>query len=392
MSGGDDRVIREATDADWPAIWPIFREIVAEGETYAYPEDLDAEAGRRLWMLTPPSLVVVLEDDGELLGSATMGPNRPGRGDHVGTASFMVSSRARGRGVGRALGEHVVQWHREHGFAAIQFNAVVESNLAAVRLWRSLGFRVVGTVPGAFRSRSHGYVGLHVMHLPLTEPGTRHTATAELLGEVYGLVTGVAEGLAPHEVEIPTRAAGWSVRDLILHMLLDTQRALIALASPAETEPDVDEVSYWRSFRPGDDEDARDAHAGFVRSAAAAYTGTAGLFAQWSATWQAAVRAVEGSAPTQPVHTQGHVITVAALVDTLLVEATVHYLDVTVGLKAPPAPEQALAHTRAVVAALYGEPLPTVLDDVTAVLVGTGRLPVDRALFGTGADRLPVLG
>ena len=70
--------------------------------------------------------------------------------------------------MGRALAEHVVAWHREQGFRGIQFNAVVETNTAAVRLWQSLGFEIVGTVPGAFRSARHGYVGLHVMHLDLT--------------------------------------------------------------------------------------------------------------------------------------------------------------------------------------------------------------------------------
>jgi GNAT superfamily N-acetyltransferase len=80
----------------------------------------------------------------------------------------MVSAAARGKGVGRALGEHVVEWHRANGFAGIQFNAVVETNTAAVALWTSLGFTVVGTVPEAFRHPLHGYVGLHVMYLPLT--------------------------------------------------------------------------------------------------------------------------------------------------------------------------------------------------------------------------------
>ena len=109
----------------------------------------------------------MLEEDGELLGTAKMGPNRPGRGDHVGTASFMVAPAARGRGVGRRLAAYVVDWHREQGFRGIQFNAVVETNTAAVGLWESLGFTIVGTVPGAFRSRAHGYVGLHVMYLSL---------------------------------------------------------------------------------------------------------------------------------------------------------------------------------------------------------------------------------
>ncbi len=164
---GDDEGIRTAVDADWPRIWPFFEAIVREGESYAFPLDLTLESAQAWWMERPPGRTVVLEEYGVLLGSAKMGPNRPGRGDHVGTASFMVAPEGRGRRVGRRLAEHVVAWHREHGYRAIQFNAVVETNEVAVRLWRSLGFEVVGTVPGAFRSATHGYVGLHVMHLAL---------------------------------------------------------------------------------------------------------------------------------------------------------------------------------------------------------------------------------
>ena len=162
-----DSRIRTATDDDWPRIWPIFAAIVAEGETYAYPEDLTAEQARELWLERPPGLTVVLEERGRLLGTAKMGPNRPARGDHIGTASFMVDPSAAGRGVGRALATYVVDWHREHGYAGIQFNAVVETNAPAVHLWESVGFRIIGTVPGAFRSATHGRVGLHVMYLPL---------------------------------------------------------------------------------------------------------------------------------------------------------------------------------------------------------------------------------
>ena len=159
--------IRPAHDDDWPAIWPFFHTIVAEGETYAYPLDLTSEGGRELWMQSPPSRTVVAEHEGSVVGSATMGPNRPGRGSHVGTASFMVSPTARGLGVGRLLGDHVIGWHHAQGFRGIQFNAVVETNTAAVRLWQSLGFQIIGTVPEAFHSVVHGYVGLHVMYLSL---------------------------------------------------------------------------------------------------------------------------------------------------------------------------------------------------------------------------------
>jgi L-amino acid N-acyltransferase YncA len=159
--------LRDADDADWPAIWPFFSEIVRAGETYAYPLELESDAGRALWMASPPGRTVVAVEDGggagAVLGSATMGPNRGGNGAHVATASFMVARAARERGVGRALGEEVIAWATRAGFRAIQFNAVVETNTAAVSLWRSLGFEVVGTVPEAFRHPRDGFVGLHVM-------------------------------------------------------------------------------------------------------------------------------------------------------------------------------------------------------------------------------------
>ena len=159
-------VIREARATDWPAIYPIFAAITAAGQTYAYPDDLPSSEAQALWM--GQGRVVVAELDGEVVGTATMGPNRPGRGSHIATGSFMVAPAASGHGVGRRLGEHLVEWARQEGFRGIQFNAVVESNEPAVHLWQSLGFVVIGTVPGAFRHPELGFVGLHVMFLDLT--------------------------------------------------------------------------------------------------------------------------------------------------------------------------------------------------------------------------------
>ncbi len=155
--------IREATDADWPQIHRFFTAIVDEGHGYAFPEGLSLEEARPWWMEQPPGLTVVACIDDVIVGSAKMGPNRPGRGAHIATASFMVDPAHRGRGVGRALGWHLVEWATSAGYRGIQFNAVVETNTGAVRLWQSLGFEIVGTVPGAFNHPEHGYVGLHVM-------------------------------------------------------------------------------------------------------------------------------------------------------------------------------------------------------------------------------------
>jgi len=159
--------IRAARPHDWLQIWPFFRDIVTEGETYAYPDDITAEQAQDLWTLGPDGFTAVAMDGDEVMGVALMQPNRPGRGSHVATASFMVSPAARGHGVGRQLGEYALGWAKDAGFRAMQFNAVVETNRAAVRLWESLGFDTIGVVPEAFDSATHGLVGLRVMHRPL---------------------------------------------------------------------------------------------------------------------------------------------------------------------------------------------------------------------------------
>jgi len=156
--------IRPFEDDDWPEFLPILQEVARAGETYAMPHDITEAGAREFWT---GDHVVTARQGGTLLGSAKMGSNRPAQGAHVGTASFMVGAAARGKGAGRALAEYVVDWHRRAGFRGIQFNAVVETNTAAVRLWESLGFTVIGTVPEAFRLPSGEYVGLHVMYLPL---------------------------------------------------------------------------------------------------------------------------------------------------------------------------------------------------------------------------------
>jgi GNAT superfamily N-acetyltransferase len=162
-----DVEIRPAGREDWPSIWPFFARIVEAGQTYAYPEDLTEDTARRLWMAPPPDRTLVAVRGDRVLGSAKMGPNRPGRGAHIGTASFMVDPEQAGQGVGRALARHVVEQCRTDGYHGIQFNAVVETNRAAVTLWLALGFQIIGTVPEAFDHREHGLVGLHVMYLKL---------------------------------------------------------------------------------------------------------------------------------------------------------------------------------------------------------------------------------
>lgn len=162
--------IREATDADWPAMWAFMRTIVAAGETYAWDRDMAEERARSYWLHKPPlpagrTLVAVL--DGAVAGTAEFHPNFGGPGSHTANAGFMVDPAFAGRGVGRALGEYVVAAARDEGYRAMQFNAVVSTNVHAVALWKSLGFDILATIPGGFRHPSLGFVGLHIMYRSL---------------------------------------------------------------------------------------------------------------------------------------------------------------------------------------------------------------------------------
>jgi len=160
--------VRDATSEDWPRIWPFFSAIARAGETFTYDTRIGEADARALWMVEPPGrTTVAVDDDGTVLGSASMYANRPGPGSHIASGSFMVDPARQGMGVGRALCEDLIAWSGAQGFRGIQFNAVAESNVGAVGLYRSLGFEVIGTVPGAFRHPTEGYVGLHVMYRPL---------------------------------------------------------------------------------------------------------------------------------------------------------------------------------------------------------------------------------
>jgi len=181
--------ICEATDADHDEIWRIFHEVVAAGDTYAFNPDTPREGALAYWFArgthtyvakqesagdgvavrresTPPPMVIQGRD---IVGTYILRPNQSGGGSHVANAAFMVAPEARGQGIGRAMGEHCLSEARRLGFRAMQFNFVVSTNQSAVRLWQQLGFKIVGTLSGAFRHPERGYIDVYVMYRSLLE-------------------------------------------------------------------------------------------------------------------------------------------------------------------------------------------------------------------------------
>ena len=158
--------IREATAANRDAIWDIFREVVAARDTYAFDPGMSRQDALGYWFQAN-TRTYIAESSGRILGTYLLRPNQSGGGSHVANAAFMVARDARGQGIGRAMGEHCLSEARRLGFRAMQFNFVVSTNESAIRLWEQLGFKIVGTLPGAFRNPEKGYVDVYVMYRSL---------------------------------------------------------------------------------------------------------------------------------------------------------------------------------------------------------------------------------
>ncbi len=161
--------IRPYRPDDWDELWrrvvkPVFR----GGDTYLVPPDVSREQAWRFWVEEHPEVFVSIDlnssDEERITGSYYLKPNYVGQGDHVANCGYMVAPEARGRGIASAMCEHSKEAARQRGYRAMQYNFVVSTNTAAVRLWRKHGFAIVGTLPGVFRHPDHGYVDAYVMH------------------------------------------------------------------------------------------------------------------------------------------------------------------------------------------------------------------------------------
>jgi uncharacterized protein (TIGR03083 family) len=204
---------------------------------------------------------------------------------------------------------------------------------------------------------------------------------ASALDAAYAGITAVVAELDDMELLLPTGCRGWLVADLLLHVTGDAQRALVALATPADGPADVDAISYWRDFAADGDPTATGAHAQWVRRSAAAFQRPTGVVQVWSDTAPAAVRAASLADPGALIATQGHVLTVADFLTTLVTEAVIHHFDLIMHL--PDAPEPAPAAESVALSTMEGiagpDGLPAHWTPREALLKSAGRLPLSEA-------------
>ncbi len=159
-------LIRPATPDDAAAIWAIIAPVIRAGETYTLDRDMSERDALGYWFGADKE-VFVAEADGAVLGTYYLRANQAGGGRHVCNAGYMTAAAATGRGVARTMALHSIDHARSRGFRAMQFNFVVSSNVRAVGLWQSLGFEIVGRLPGAFDHPADGFVDALVMYRSL---------------------------------------------------------------------------------------------------------------------------------------------------------------------------------------------------------------------------------
>ena len=167
---GPDQIVavRPSVEGDRGAVLHIAHELLRTPDTYAYEPDISDHELWRYWCPTSPGAGFVAELDRQVVGMFVIRPNIPGPGSHVANASYAVRADVRGIGLGRQMGEASLGLAVELGYGAMQFNTVVSTNTSAVHLWRSLGFRIVGTIPDGFRLPDGSYVSHHVMYRSLS--------------------------------------------------------------------------------------------------------------------------------------------------------------------------------------------------------------------------------
>ncbi|MBC5580581.1 GNAT family N-acetyltransferase [Anaerofilum sp. BX8] len=152
--------IRPYGESDLMAIQKIWNSVVEKGDAFPGETPLSLQECRDYF--AQQTLTAVAEAAGRVEGVYILHPNNIGRAGHIANASYAVAPSARGRGVGEALVRHSLGQLRPHGFAGLQFNAVVGTNRAAIALYEKLEFTRVGTVPGGFRLPDGSFADIHL--------------------------------------------------------------------------------------------------------------------------------------------------------------------------------------------------------------------------------------
>jgi len=155
-------IIRKATEADYDGVWEIFSSVIKTGDTYVFDPDTPKSSLQKFWYADTMDTFVAV-DNHEIVGTYFIKPNQVDLGNHIANCGYMVSPRHQGKGIGKLLCEHSITFAKEKKYQGIQFNIVISTNFNAVKLWKRLGFEIIGTTPKGFRHKQLGLVDTYIM-------------------------------------------------------------------------------------------------------------------------------------------------------------------------------------------------------------------------------------
>ncbi|EKB49601.1 GNAT family N-acetyltransferase [Cecembia lonarensis] len=161
-------VIRKADiERDFDGVWEIFLDVISRGDVFSFLPETPKSDLKKLWFADNMDTFVAVDNSGKIVGSYYVKPNQPGLGSHIANGGYMVHSEEKGKGIGRLLCQHSIDFAREKGYLGMQFNMVISTNASAVKLWKSFGFLIIGTIPQAFRHQKLGLVDAYIMYKSL---------------------------------------------------------------------------------------------------------------------------------------------------------------------------------------------------------------------------------
>lgn len=161
-------MVREYKDSDIGQMVRIWDQVVEEGIAFPQTEFLDEVSGAEFF--AQQTRTCVAEDpSGKITGLYILHPNNIGRVGHIANASYAVDRELRGQHIGEALVRDCIAAAAAAGFRILQFNAVVDSNIHAIDLYKRLGFTDLGIIPGGFHMKDGSYEDIHVMYIDLTK-------------------------------------------------------------------------------------------------------------------------------------------------------------------------------------------------------------------------------
>ncbi|GAA0954784.1 maleylpyruvate isomerase N-terminal domain-containing protein [Kribbella koreensis] len=215
----------------------------------------------------------------------------------------------------------------------------------------------------------------------------------DLFSESWGALRAAVAGLGDADFGEASGCAGWLVRDLVCHLVIDAQDVLITLVTPSEAEATHDSVSYWAvAEAAAAGEDPLDA---LIVRLAAAYGDPGLLKFHLDDVGAAAGRAAELADPAMLVSTQDMVLTAGDYLSAYVLEWTLHHLDLVAHLPQAPGPSiEGLAESRDMIEQIAGAGFPASWSDKDVLLISTGRREpsdLEKTQLGELTKKLPLV-